>query len=147
MKMLLNYIVVDRAGYDYVARKCNQWMKNTINDVSDIIDDLITAGVLVGRVPRPGLFVVGNMYNPNRGIDGALWTTGSIVSVLRDEDGEMMVLTSSGSKYHLAHPLAISVANPNPSVRTEEVPIPTTDEVFADPVGFYDIFVAAARLS
>ena len=147
MKMLLNYIVVDRAGYDYVACSCTQWRKDAVNDVADVIDGLLAAGVLVGRVPRPGLFVLGNMYNPSNGIDGALWTTGEIVDVLHDEDGETVVLTHSGSKYHLIRPLAISIAGPNPSVRTEEVSIPTTDEVFADPVGFYDIFVAAARLS
>ena len=147
MKMLLNYIVVDRAGYDYVARRCGQWRKDSINDISDIIIDLLAAGVLVGRVPRPGLFVLGNMYNPSKGIDGALWITGGIVDVLHDEDGEMVVLTYSGSKYHLARPLAISVAGATPSVRAKEVPVPTTDEVFVDPAGFYDLLVAAARQS
>lgn len=143
MKMLLNYIVVDSAGYNYVAHRCSQWMENAIDDVSDIIDDLITAGALVGRIPRLGLHVVGNMYNPSRGIDGALWTTGSIVNVLRDEDGEMMVLTSSGSKYHLARPLAISVASATPSACAKEVPVPTTDEVFANPLGSFDLLVTA----
>lgn len=149
MKMLLDYVVVDAAGYAFAASRCNQWKDSGVNDVSDIINELFASGVTVGRIPRSGLFVLGNMYNPSLGIDGFLWVTGEIVDVLCGEGGEMVVLTLSGSKYRLVRPLAISVASGTPSVRTKEVsvPTPTTDEVFVDPAGFYDILVSAARQS
>ena len=55
MKLLENYVVTDRRGYDIAAKRCNQWLDEGVADVAEA-----TIELLKGAPWSASSFVVGS---------------------------------------------------------------------------------------
>ena len=148
-KIIDNYKVVDKSAYKYIAKHCDKWLEKGVDDSSQVIEKIIKAGgSFIESEPCPGLFIFGNMYNPELGINGALWVTGTIAEVQSQPNGVFEVTTGSGSKYFLFN--FEPAKNPDPVVNNDDaVVLPATDatmvvdpdEVFKDPLKYYELLV------
>lgn len=153
MKLLENYVVTDRRGYDIAAKKCNQWLDEGVADVAEATIELLKGGAMVGLELRRGLFVLANMTNKDRSLNGEVWVTGNIETIIHDRRG-LEIETHSGSVYRLGNQLPVerlfsasngsSSSDEDASAPNAEVPSDDgvdVDEVFKDPLRFVVLLV------
>ncbi len=149
-QMILNYLMTDSDGYNAIAKSCYRWRSDATRNVADVIGEILEGGGLIGLKPRNGLHVFGNMYNPDKGFEGEIWVSAPIVSV-EVQDDLTYVITSSGSKYYLFYPFSSKEDSddsddlgdlPDSCDSHDDVPEPTTEEVFMDPIGYLNYLSA-----
>lgn len=151
-QMILNYLMTDSDGYNVIAKNCYRWRSDATRNVADVIGEILAGDGLIGLKPRKGLHVFGNMYNPDKGFEGEIWVSAPIVSV-EVQDDLTYVITSSGSKYYLFYPFGFSSKEdsddsddlgdlPDSCDLHDDVPEPTTEEVFKDPIGYLNYLSA-----
>lgn len=110
MVLLLNYLVVDEVAAYYAKQRFRKWHNEGIKDVHDIIDELIEpGGGMVGKKLRPGVYVLGNLYDPKLKVSGDIWVS-KILKLIIDENGGYLAKTASGT-YRLLSPAEYSITD------------------------------------
>jgi len=100
-KILDNYLSVDQKGFELIAKRCNDWSKDEVEDPAEVFGEIIKAGGCLKGGAIAGWYLFGNMYNPEYGLSGAVWVTSKVVDLGKDMNGHLWAETSSGSRYLL----------------------------------------------
>ena len=100
-KILDNYISVNRAGYDFIAKNCYDWADAGITNPTNVFEGIVNAGGCLTKGAIVGQHLFGNMYNAENDLAGEVWVTAEVISLETDDNGFLWAKTKSGSSYLL----------------------------------------------